>query len=135
MNLINPQNHPYADPRNINIGGSVFRPDFHIESLGYEELTVKDIHYKRVISNDFGDYFEDEVSSPDEANWFDIELDDGSYINPYETFLVKEEAQKYALKELESSLIPDTENFINTHKRRLENYTKLKNKIKEYINV
>ena len=135
MNLFNPENMPYVDPDKVSSGSIIYKPDFSSSSQGYEEIYVTRLHFKRVINNDFGDYFEEEVNSSDEANWFDIESLDGFYVNPYETFLTKEEAQKYTLKDLVNNVIPDTEEFIVTHNKRLDGYLKLRDKIIGELNV
>ena len=134
MSLINPENKPHLDKKYLKVGQKIFRSDFH-SFTGYEEFTIKNLSFKRVVSNDFGDYFEDDVDSIDQANWYDIEVEEGCFINPYDLFISSNDAQEHTLKELKEKLIPDTEKFIETYQKILAKYKKLQSNIKEDLDV
>jgi hypothetical protein len=130
--MYNPEKKPVIDPKLIKIGGYVYAPDYY-NDLGYEKIYVQEISYRRIISNDFGDYFDEPVEDPQEANYYDIIIDQNTSTNPYEKFLSEKEVMKYVFNDLENNTIPDLEKFILMYQEQLQRYKKLKARIEKEI--
>jgi len=120
-------NRPEITIDQIEVGKSVYRPDFS-DSSGIEEIKVSKVNYFKIIKDIFsGDDVLEEVDSLNDMQYFTISS--GNYdISKYDVFSCKKECQKYMLTQVEDAIL-DHQLMIDRFKNEQEFFKKIKKNI------